>query len=142
MADGPSTTVGKFIVAAARRDRDGFSHWRAELNRDESAQELLYPLLYEGLRSMVEMHFHDLGSADRIDAFTGKERVPVWPAAPFPADTARRLMRAALGDDADISDILTADRVSTRIQVITYLAGDLSLTDDQLNWIVTTSEQW
>jgi hypothetical protein len=138
----PMSAASEIIRAVARRDNQSFMSWREKLNRDSASQEIMPDLLYEVFRSAVVLRFANLEQGKQIDAFVERDRLPLWPELGFPKDKARRLLRSALGERGLVGDISTEEVTVIRLQSIAYLAEDMSMTSDQVDWLVSEAERW
>jgi hypothetical protein len=140
-SESPSVAV-EMIRAVARRDSHSFKSWREEYNRDGTAQQIMPDLLYEVFRSAVELRFGSLEQGKQIDAFVHRDRSLLWPELGFPTDRAKRLIRSALGERGQVGDISTEDATVIRLQSIAYLIEDMSMTNDQVDWLISEAERW
>ena len=139
---GPSTIVGRMLVAITQRDNDGFKLWRTAMNEDEEAQSLLYPLLYEAFRLAVVRRFGPDVNAAELSTFLWTPRIFMWPKSGFDVHKAGALIRSALGEDVPVEDIPTEDVVMTRYQVLTYIVEDLGLSPSEICQLVVEAEEW
>jgi len=99
-------------------------------------------LLYEVFRSAVVIRFANLEQGKQIDAFVERNRLLLWPEQGFPQDKARRLIRSALGERGLVGDISTEEATIIRMQSIAYLVDDMSMTADQVDWLISEAEHW
>jgi hypothetical protein len=129
------------LRAVARRDKTAFEHYREHMNQDEQEKTRLYPLLYEVFRSAVELKFADDGSAERVRAFLGRPRLALWPDKGFSTAKAEALIRSALGERGLVSGIATGEVVTIRMQALTYLVEDMQLSDQDLDVLISRSEE-
>lgn len=138
----PASVVSEMIRAVARRDDQSFKNWRKKFNQDRASQEVMPDLLYEVFRSAVVIRFANLEQGKQIDAFVERNRLLLWPEQGFPQDKARRLIRSALGERGLVGDISTEEATIIRMQSIAYLVDDMSMTADQVDWLISEAEHW
>jgi hypothetical protein len=136
-----STTAGRLIRAVMLRDNDSFKFWRAAINLDEQAQAPLFDLIFEVFRTLVLIRFQALTAGDQIAEFVYRERLLLWPESGFDKDKTIRLVRSALGERGRLTDVSTKDVVTLRLQLITYLAEDMLLTEEQIVHLISDGER-
>jgi hypothetical protein len=136
-----STTAGRLIRAIMLRDNDSFKLWRADMNLDEQAQAPLFDLIFEVFQTLVLIRFQALTEGDQIAEFVYRERLLLWPRRGFDQDKAVRLVRSALGERGRVIDVSTKEVVILRLQLITYLAEEMSLTEEQIVHLISDGER-
>jgi hypothetical protein len=129
------------LRAVARRNNPEFEHYREHMNQDESEKKRLYPLLYEVFRSVVDLRFEGEQTVEQVRAFLGRPRQLLWPDKGFSTANAEALIRSVLGERGLVSGIATGDVVTTRMQTITYLVEDMQLSEQDLNALISESEE-
>lgn len=129
------------LRAVARRNNPEFEHYREHMNQDEEEKERLFPLLYEVFRSAVELRFPEEGALEQIRAFLNQPRLLFWPDKGYSTTKAEALIRSALGERGLVSGITTGDAVVLRMQTFAYLVEDMRLSDQDLDLLISRSEQ-
>ncbi|WP_319461060.1 hypothetical protein [Micromonospora sp. RTP1Z1] len=130
------------LGAVARRDNPGFFTWRNEMNRNDLAQQLLYPFLYEVFRLLVVRRFHDSDEVAEIRGFLAQPRLLLWPESGLCAPDAEALIRSALGASGLVGHLATGDIVVLRLQLMTYLVEDLKLSPTDLDALIAEAERF
>jgi hypothetical protein len=138
---GPSTVVANMLRAIALRDNPGFFDWRRAMNRDDSAKQLVYPLLFEVFSLLTVRRFLDGDDVSDIRRFLTQPRVLLWPESGFSVPDAEALIRSALGVSGLVGHLTTRDVVVLRVQLVTYLVEDLELSLADLDALIDEAER-
>jgi hypothetical protein len=138
----PQTINGKMLRALAKRDDQGFKHWRAEVNRSEEDKRNLYAMYYEAFREAAERRFRTDAELQGLIQFLAQPRVPLSRELDLPLSEAEALIRSALGETGLVDGIPGRTVVEVRMQLFVYLVEDLDLSDTELDELLATAEDW
>jgi hypothetical protein len=136
----PSTLIGRYFVAGVLRRHDQRASLRAELDRSgwvhaDKVASVVFEAVVRGVCSpnVTTVPVPDMVAAMRtFYGADGIDRVP--------QDAAELLVRAALGEDVDLSQIPDEVSFSARSLIFAGLATDLELDEHALNWLLVRAE--